>query len=272
MADLGGRADRTAERLHSDVSMTGERSLPADLSDDVTEDGAFHVVRDGYEAIYEGLPRGETFNRVWRTNAYRGEFPIEFAHIGFLTEAEGRRVVELLRVRDRQTLVDLACGAGGPGLWTAQQSGAALIGVDPAEAGLTAARQRARAVGLSERSEFRRGSFEQTGLEDGVADAAMTIEAFQYAPDKRAALTEFARILNPGARVAIMCFEVDPAKVRGLPVLGVDPVPDYEPLLTDAGLSTARSKPWWMPPRPSTRRWANLPLPARFRRQWRLSP
>jgi hypothetical protein len=31
-------------------------------------------------------------------------------------------------------------------------------------------------------------------------------------------------------------FEVDPAKVAGLPVLGVDPVADYRPLLAAAGL------------------------------------
>lgn len=205
--------------------------------DDVTDDGVFHAVRDGYEAVYDALPRGETFNRIWRTNAYRAEFPVEFAHIGFLTETEGRRVLELLGVRRGQTLVDLACGAGGPGLWAARESGATLVGVDPAEAGLAAARERARQMGLSQRSEFRRGTFERTGLADAVADAAMTIEAFQYAPDKRAALAEFARILKPGARVAIVCFEVDPGKVAGLPILGVDPVPDYAPLLTEAGFA-----------------------------------
>ena len=55
----------------------------------------------------------------------------------------------------------------------------------------------------------------------------MTIEAFQYAPNKRAALAELFTLLKPGARIALVCFEVDPAKVAGLPVLGVDPIPDY---------------------------------------------
>ena len=204
--------------------------------DDVTDDGVFDAVRDGYEAVYAALPRGETFNRIWRVHAYREEFPIEFAHIGFLTETEGRRLVDLLEIGPGATLVDLACGAGGPGLWAAQLSGSELIGVDPADAGLAAARERASAVGLTDRSEFRRGTFEKSGLDGAIADAVMTIEAFQYAPDKRAALAEFARILKPGARVGIVCFEVDPAKVEGVPVLGVDPVPDYAPLLTEAGL------------------------------------
>ena len=219
------------------MKVTDPPSVPTDLSDAVTDDGVFHAVRDGYDAVYDALGHGETFNRIWRDTAYRGEFPAEFAHIGFLTLTEARRLLELLQLRPGQVLADVACGAGGPGLWVTQQSGATLIGVDPAPAGLTAARQRAQRVGLAERARYREGTFERTGLEDASVDAMMTIEAFQYAPDKRAALAEFARILRPGGRVGIVCFEVDPAKVEGLPVLGVDPIVDYTPLLRAAGLS-----------------------------------
>ena len=77
----------------------------------------------------------------------------------------------------------------------------------------------------------------QTGLADGAADALVSIEAFQYAPDKRAALAEFHRILRPGGRATIVCLEVDPAKVEGLPVLGLDPIPDYAPVMEGAGFA-----------------------------------
>jgi ubiquinone/menaquinone biosynthesis C-methylase UbiE len=208
-----------------------------DAANDVTEDGVFHAVRDGYEAVYAALPQSATFSRIWRENAYRSEFPIEFAHIGFLTLTEAQRMIALLKIPDDGLLIDLACGAGGPGLWMAKESGAKLVGVDPAEPGLERARARAEKVGLADRATFRRGTFEETGLPSGKADAVMTIEAFQYAPDKRAALAEFARILKRGGRAAIVCFEVDPAKVAGVPVLGVDPIIDYTPLLARAGFS-----------------------------------
>jgi SAM-dependent methyltransferase len=214
-----------------------ERQVPADLSDAVTDDGVFHIVHDGYEAVYDALPHGATFNRIWRETAYRGQFPIDFAHIGFLTLPEARRMLELLQLAPGDVLVDLACGAGGPGLWAAQECGASLIGVDPADAGLVAARKRAEAVGLADRAAFQHGTFEHTNLADAIANAVITIEAFQYAPDKRVALQEFARILKPGGRLGIVCFEVDPAKVAGLPVLGVDPVLDFAPLLTDVGFT-----------------------------------
>jgi len=207
----------------------------ASLTDDVTDTGVFRVVLDGYNSVYDALPRGETFNRLWRTNAYGGDFPEEFAHIGFLTVAEAQRMRELLQVGTDDVFADLACGAGGPGLWMAKQSGASLIGADPSAAGLLAARTRARAVGLADRSRFHQGTFEQTNLPDGAVDAAMSVDAFQYAPDKGAALAEFFRILRPGGRVSIIAFEVDPAKVAGVPVVGVDPIPNYVPLFEAAG-------------------------------------
>jgi SAM-dependent methyltransferase len=207
----------------------------ASLTADVTDAGVFQAVLDGYDAVYAALPRGQTFNRLWRTHAYHGDFPEQFAHIGFLTVGEAQRMRELLQIAPDGVLADLACGAGGPGLWMAAQSGASLTGVDPSAAGLRAARARARDVGLADRARFQLGTFEQTNLPGGGADAVMSIEAFQYAPDKRAAAAEFLRVLRPGGRLAFIAFEVDPTKVAGLPVLGVDPVPDYLPLLEAAG-------------------------------------
>jgi ubiquinone/menaquinone biosynthesis C-methylase UbiE len=207
------------------------------LGEDVTADGVFRAVLEGYDAVYDALPRGQTFSRLWRLHAYGGDFPEQFAHIGFLTAAEAQRLRELLRIRPGEALADLACGAGGPGLWMASKSGAFLTGVDPSPAGLAAARQRAPDAGRAGRARFQRGTFEHTNLAGGAACAVMSIDAFQYAPGKAAALAELARIMRPGARAGIVCFEVDPAKVAGLPVLGVDPVADYRPLMTTAGLT-----------------------------------
>jgi SAM-dependent methyltransferase len=212
--------------------------IPIGFGDDVTHDGVFQAVQEGYEAVYDALPQGQTFNRIWRETAYQSDFPIEFAHIGFLTLGEAQKLLDHLRLASGDVLVDLACGAGGPGLWAAEASGASLIGIDPTESGLSAAKRRAEAVGMGDRATFQPGTFEATKLGDASVDAIMTIEAFQYAPSKRAAFIEFARILRPGGRVAIVCFEVDPELVVGVPILGVDPVADYTPLLDNAGFET----------------------------------
>jgi SAM-dependent methyltransferase len=216
------------------------------VGDEITG-GVFDAVRAGYDAVYSALPRSETFNRLWRSNAYHEEFPAEFAHIGFLTLGEAQRLLALLAPGPGDVVVDVACGTGGPGLWTAQQTGASLIGVDPSPAGLAAARHRAARTGLDGRSRFEQGSFEHTQLPGSSADVVMSIEAFQYAPDKRAGLREFARILRPGGRLGLVCFEADPGKTAGFPILGVDPVGDYRPLLHAAGFDVVayEETPGW---------------------------
>jgi SAM-dependent methyltransferase len=232
------------------MSSSGEHhsaDAAGSLTGDVTDTGVFQAVLDGYDAVYDALPRAETFNRLWRTDAYGADFPEEFAHIGFLTLPEAQRMRKMLLIGPDDVLADLARGAGGPGLWMAAQSGASLIGVDPSNAGLAAATARARDVGLDERSRFKQGTFEKTNLPDGIADAVMSVEAFQYAPDKRAAAAELFRILRPGGRLALIAFEVEPAKVVGLPVLGVDPIPNYMPILEAAGfhIGTYEETPGW---------------------------
>lgn len=219
------------------MSVTPGGDVPANLGDDLTGSGVFELVRDGYDAVYAALSRSGTFNRIWRASAYRGDFPAELAHIGFLTTTESRRLMDLLGLRDRDVLVDVACGTGGPGLWVAGRTGASLVGIDPSPAGLAAARQRAANVGLGQRARFELGTFERTGLPGGTASGLMSIDAFQYAPDKRAAAAELFRILRPGGRLGLICFEVDPARTAGVPVLGADPVPDYAPLLESAGFT-----------------------------------
>ena len=224
-----------------------DHSQPLARPGNEISDGVFDAVRAGYDAVYTALPASDTFSRLWRSNAYRDEFPAEFAHIGFLTLSEAQRLLTLLALGQDDVVVDVACGTGGPGLWVAQQSSACLIGVDPSPAGLAFARERAARTGLGALSRFEQGSFEGTGQPASSANVVMSIEAFQYAPDKRACLREFARILQPGGRLGLVCFEVDPAKTKGIPIMGADPVADYRPLLESAGFDVVayEETPGW---------------------------
>jgi SAM-dependent methyltransferase len=192
-------------------------------------------VAAGYDLVYEALPRSPTFARLWREHAIGPEYPAGFEHISFLRVDEMRTMATALALPFGGSLVDLACGAGGPGLWIARESGSRILGVDVSAAGLAQARIRATMAGLGGRAFFQRGSFAETGVAARSADGVMSVDALQYAPDKRAAFAEIARILRTGAKFVFACFELDPAKLAGVPVLGDDPVPDYAPLLRDAG-------------------------------------
>ncbi len=106
---------------------------------EVSSDGAFEVVVDGYDTVYTAVAASPTFRRLWAQHAYGGDFPEEYAHISFLTLEELRAMAGQLGLDKHGVLVDLACGTGGPGLWVASQAGASLIGIEPSATGLTEA-------------------------------------------------------------------------------------------------------------------------------------
>jgi SAM-dependent methyltransferase len=116
-------------------------------------------------------------------------------------------VTDRLRLPHDGLLLDIACGRAGCGIEIAHRTGARLIGVDFSA---TALRQ-ARAVAADRlplgRAEFRVGTLLGTGLVGGAADALMCLDALQFAEPPLAALHEFRRLLKPGGRLALTCWE-----------------------------------------------------------------
>lgn len=150
---------------------------------------------------------------------------------GFVTGDELEQMAIELWVGHGQLLLDLACGRGGPGLWLARRTGADLLGIDPSP---EAIRQAALRVGdfLSDNhASFALGSLERTGLADGSVAAVVCVDAFQFAGDHLAAMTEIRRVLRPGGRVALTTWEaVDPAAPERNPR-------SIERLMASAGLT-----------------------------------
>ena len=193
------------------------------------------IVAAGYDAVYRAVPRSPTLWRIWLDHAAGTDFPGEFSHISFVTLAELGALATGLRLGADATVVDLACGMGGPALWVATQFPVRVVGVDASPVAVELATARADRLGLTKRAAFRFGTFAATGLPAGAAGAAFSLDALQYAPSKADAFREIARVLEPGGRMTFTAFEVFPERVADLPVLGDDPVDDYRPILEGAG-------------------------------------
>ena len=113
--------------------------------------------------------------------------------------------VTALRLPGGATLVDLACGRGGYGLEIASRTGARLIGVDFAAEAVRQATEHARRLGAV--AEFRVGDLAATGLAAGTANGVLCVDAIQFAPQPQDAYQEIRRILAPGGRAVLTCWE-----------------------------------------------------------------
>src|SRR5215469_5616158 len=111
-----------------------------------------------------------------------------------------------LRLRPGSTLLDLACGRGAYGLLIAKKAGASLIGVDFSAQALAEAGEQAARMGVSDAS-FRVGELTATGLPDASVEAVLCTDAIQFPDEPAVAYEEIRRVLKPGGRVALTCWE-----------------------------------------------------------------
>ncbi len=99
-----------------------------------------------------------------------------------------------------ETVLDVACGTGNAALAAAQR-GARAVGVDPAEALLELARERAGASALQ--VEFTLGDALALPVADGAFDAVVSVFGVIFAPDADRAASELLRATRAGGRVVL---------------------------------------------------------------------
>jgi ubiquinone/menaquinone biosynthesis C-methylase UbiE len=203
-------------------------------------------VAAGYDAVYASWTSSPTFHELWARHAVDGDIADGFEHLNFASVSELERMRTALDLPGGGRIVDLACGAGGPGAWMARATRAVLVGIDLSSVGARLAAARARRHGLSHAA-FTVGSVDALPFADAGAAGAMSLDSLQYVPDKRTTFAEVARVLRRNGRFVFTAFEVDPERVRDVPVLGVHPVPDYSVVLRDVGfrVETYEETPNW---------------------------
>lgn len=101
-------------------------------------------------------------------------------------------------------MVDLGSGAGRMLTLVGDRAQSAL-GLDLSRSMLNIARGEVAAAGL-DRFELRHGDILRTGLPSGFADLVMVHQVLHYLSEPGAAMTEAARLLQPGGRLLVVDF------------------------------------------------------------------
>ena len=107
-------------------------------------------------------------------------------------------------LHEGETVLDLGSGAGADVLISARRVGAGgrAIGLDMTDEMLALARANAAAAGVAN-VEFVKGYIEEIPLADGSVDVVISNCVINLAGDKPRVLTEAARVLRPGGRLAV---------------------------------------------------------------------
>jgi cyclopropane fatty-acyl-phospholipid synthase-like methyltransferase len=130
----------------------------------------------------------------------------------WLTSDEQDRFLEWLDLSPGHTLLDVACGAGGPALRIAAITGCSVVGIDVHDQAVAAASSLAAQRGLAERAEFR--SIDATAplpFSDSSFDAITCIDAINHFSNRPNLIAEWVRLLNPGGRLLF----TDPITLTG---------------------------------------------------------
>jgi SAM-dependent methyltransferase len=149
-----------------------------------------------YDASYGAFD--STLYAEIRREAY-GE---DIGQQSWVTAEEQDRFIPWLRLGAGRTLLDVACGAGGPALRIAAKTSCSVAGVDFHEQALATARSNADRLGLTHVARFMHADArERLPFDDGSFDAISCIDAINHLPDRPRVVAECARLLRPGGRL-----------------------------------------------------------------------
>jgi ubiquinone/menaquinone biosynthesis C-methylase UbiE len=124
-----------------------------------------------------------------------------------LTETRSRRrVLDLAAPRDGEAVLEVASGTGAQLVELARRNPSGrTVGVEPADGMLGQARKRLASAGVEQRVELVRASALELPFEDQSFDLVVNSYMLDLLPrdDIPRALTEFGRVIRPGARIVL---------------------------------------------------------------------
>ena len=117
-----------------------------------------------------------------------------------------RAMVDQIVPAAGQVVLDVASGTAGVAIQLADRTDARVVGVDLTEQMLRQGKRNVAAAGAAGRVRLVAGRGEQLPFPDRAFDALTFTYLLRYVQDPQATLTELARVVKPGARVASLEF------------------------------------------------------------------
>ena len=122
-----------------------------------------------------------------------------------LDQSWRRRLVDALELTPGQRVLDLATGTADlPLAFLSQQADLQVTGLDPSVGMLEVGRRKVAATPHTDRVQLVEGDAQKMPFEDRSFDRVTMSFGIRNVPDRARALSEIARVLKPGGRLAIL--------------------------------------------------------------------
>jgi SAM-dependent methyltransferase len=137
-----------------------------------------------------------------------GQHFFDFAAEAGLTKHYGGleatvELAELCHIGKESYVLDVGCGAGQTASYLAKRYGCRVMGVDIVEKMVERSRERVRADGVADKTEFRVADAQSLPFQDKAFDAVITESVTVFPEDKERAVREYARVTKPGGYVGL---------------------------------------------------------------------
>ena len=149
-------------------------------------------------AITDGLA---ALGKTPETVAVDDLSPADEFHVGGRTATDD--LMKQLHLADDLRVLDVGSGLGGAARFVASRYGCRVTGIDLTEEYVETARALSRWTKLDALLSFHHGSALEMPFADGEFDRAYMLHVGMNIPDKAALFSEVARVLRPGATLAV---------------------------------------------------------------------
>lgn len=119
------------------------------------------------------------------------------------TNALTQRMIDGAELEPGLEVLDVGCGTGAPACQLARDHQVEVTGITTSAVGIEAARARAAAAGLADRTRFAQRDGMDNGFPDASFDRAWVLESSHLMPDRARLVAECARVLRPGGRMVL---------------------------------------------------------------------
>jgi ubiquinone/menaquinone biosynthesis C-methylase UbiE len=189
------------------------------------EKGLIEGDEEGYNLSKSGLPLGALYHAerpdmywyyyqkfytaarasVTHSRLCERVFGLDLTQEGQTDMAALHHLLQLLDVKQDESVLDLGCGAGVIAEYIAQKTGAKVTGLDYAAPAIKEAQQRTQ--GQKDKVSFTQGDMNALEFLEKSFDAIISIDTLYWVADLTKTMADLVKLLKPGGRMCVIMMD-----------------------------------------------------------------